>query len=84
MPEEGTLFVLDVLGHVDMGVGELERFIAVGVESVLIAWAQVDDGVLFAGCRGKHLGDEVVKVSVGEGYGDWVGLLSFDAPAILL
>ena len=49
MPEEGTLFVLDVLGHVDMGVGELERFIAVGVESVLIAWAQVDDGVLFAG-----------------------------------
>ena len=65
-----------------MGVGELEGFIAVGIEGVLVSRAQINYRVLLR-VRGKHLGDEVVEVTVGEGDGDGVGLLCLDAPAML-
>ena len=65
-----------------MGVGELEGFIAVGVECVIISRTQINYEVLLR-VRGKHLGDEVVEVAVGEGDRDGVGLLGLDAPAML-
>lgn len=65
-----------------MRVGELEGFIAIGVESILIPGPKIHDWVVF-GLRGKHLSDKIIQISIGEGDWDGVGLLCLDAPAIL-